>query len=415
MTTHLRTLTTGVLLIWGVVAGCGGDDDGSGPSPTTLSVGGGLPAGATTTGPGPGGGGGADVAAGGGASACVDASTPSVEVYPAGSDRALTRLVRIGSRWLAAGFDGYVRFDDDGANADPEPTSFGQGGFHVLAAEPALGAVGYGAAGDTAVAYQRLGEVEAITGPRGLASEVAQAVAVAAADDVSVVVWARNGALWGRTVDGAGAPGDGVFLVQAGAYATSVRLFGVSGGSATAVFGWTGASTPGVFQSQLLRLDPADPAGGEPPNPFFVSADQHELLGIAATDDGYAALVQGGPGGAQLLSLDGFGNAIVSSGALPGALPAYGLASLGDRIAVVARGDDGSPRVRVFDLDLVPVGPWVCLDVDHDPTVAPTVAPDPAEGFAVLYQRPDGSTHLIRVDDGGYSAGQIGRFDWPKK
>lgn len=387
------------VLAMAAVAGCG-DDDRS-PSGGTL----------TTVGPGPGSSGsGASGGTGGmtgvGGSGGEISDTPceapaqaAVELYGAGTDQRLTTLVPVGNRWLAAGQNGYVRFDRDGSNADANPTTLGGTGFNVLTEEP--GAIGYASAGSNYVGYQRLGENDLITGPRSLSMDSPNGVATAAADMDAVTVWADNGAFWGRTVDAAGTLATEEFLVLAGAYTTNVRMHGLSGAGEMYLF-WNGPNPQGLFQSQLLRVGPTGP-GTNTPNAFYGTPYQHDLVQVVAIDDGFMALVFDDAGIPRFLRLDDNGNLTHESPGLAGVQLVYGMASQGNQVAIVAGRETGEPELRVFDLALSPVGPWVCLGTDHDSSVPAAIAAD-GTGYAAIFQTGDGATMLGRVDAMGTGA-----------
>lgn len=392
----------GSLLACGLVAtlvtvGCGDDDrTPSGGTLTTISVGAG-----TTTGAGGTGG----MAGMGGAGASIP-NTPCEapaealeEVYPDGTERGLTRLVPIGNRWIASGSSGYVRFDRDGTNADTTPTTIGGTGFNVLAGEPS--AVGYASAGSNYVGYQRLGENDVVTGPRSLSMDTPNGIALGAAGDDSVTVWAFNGALRGRTVEASGNLANDDFLVRAGAYATSIAMHGVSGSSNLHLF-WSGSADQGIFQSQMLRVGPTGPDANDP-NVFYTTPVQHDLIRVVPIDDGYMVLVLDAMADARFLRLDENGNLMDQSPVLEGVTLAYDLATQGDRVAVVAGRESGEPELRVFDLDFAPAGPWICLGDDHDASVAPAIAAD-GNGYAAIFQTEGGATMLGRVDAVGTGA-----------
>lgn len=330
---------------------------------------------------------------------CEAPAQPATEVYPAGTDQQLTELVPVGNRWLAASQGGYVRFDRDGSNADPMPTTIGGMSFNVLTTEP--GAVGYASAGTMYVGYQRLGENDIVTGPRSLSMATPLGIATAAAGMDAVTVWADNGAFWGRTVDGAGLLANDSFLVLAGAFATSVTMHAISGPGEMFLF-WNGSDTQGLFQSQLLRVGPMGP-GANAPNVFYQTPIQHDLVQVVETDGGFMALVFDNDGQPRFLRLDPNGNRLTESAGLAGVSLVYGVASQGSQVAVVAGRDTGEPELRVFDLSLNPVGPWVCLDTAHDPAVPMALAPD-GTGYAAIFQTPAGATKLSRVDAAGTGA-----------
>jgi len=392
----------GSLLACGLVAtvalvGCGDDDR----SPT----GGTLVTTATTSGSGAGGGTGGMTGAGGSGGTipdtpCEDPAQPAVELFADGTDQQLTRLVPVGNRWLATSQNGYVRFDRDGGNADAMPTTIGGTNFNVITPEPG-GVVGYASAGFNYVGYQRLGENDLVTGPRSLSMASPLGVATAAADGDAVTVWADNGAFRGRTVNAAGLLGNDDFLVLAGAFATSVTMHAISGDGEMFLF-WNGADTQGLFQSQMLRVGATGP-GGNVPNVFYQTPSQHDLVQVVETDDGFMALIFDDDTQPRFLRLDESGNLLGTSAGLAGVDLVYGLASQGNQIAVVAGRESGEPELRVFDLSLAPIGPWVCLDTGHDPAIPMAVAAD-GSGYAALFQTTGGATKLSRVDAVGTGA-----------
>lgn len=383
-------------VLWGAT-GCGDDDPnvgGSGPGVTT-----GVTTGTTTsTGTGGTGAGGANQGGMIPDTPCEDPAVASAEVYPAGTNLRLTQLKAAGNRWVAAGVDGYVRFDLDGSNADTMPTALSSS-RHVLGEEP-NGAVGYASSGASYVGYQRLGENGPISGPRSLSMDAAAGLTVGAAGADAITVWADNTALYGRTVDATGFLAGDAFLITAGAYATTVRLLAVSGASEMALF-WYGAPNQGGAQSQFLRLD-ADGVIGEK-NVFYTTPSQHDLVQVTAVTGGYMALIFDADATPRLLRLDENANMVASSGGLAGVSLVHGVAAQGDRIAVTARRQTGEPELRVFDLDLEPQAPWVCLDTGHDAAVPVAVTAD-GTGYAAIYQTADGATMLSRVDALGTGA-----------
>lgn len=388
------------VLAMAAIAGCG--DDGRTPSGGTLVTSVGVGPGSSGSGANGGAGGTTGVGGSGGEipdTPCEAPALAAVELYGSGADQRLTTLVPIGNRWLAAGQNGYVRFDRDGANPDANPSTIGGNGFNVLTEEP--GAIGYASAGSNYVGYQRLGENDLITGPRSLSMDTPNGVATAAADMDSVTVWADNGAFWGRTVNAAGMLADDEFLVLAGAYTTTVRMHGLSGAGEMYLF-WSGPNAQGLFQSQLLRVGATGP-GTNTANAFYGTPFQHDLVQVVAVDDGFMALVFDNEAVPRFLRLDPNGNLTQESPGLAGVQLVYGMASQGDRIAIIAGRASGEPELRVFDLSLSPVGPWVCLGSEHDPSVPAAIAAD-GSGYAAIFQTPDGATMLGRVDAVGTGA-----------
>lgn len=378
-----------------LLAACSDDDSASttGPAGPTSGPGAG-PGGAGGAGAGTGTGG-----AGGGIpdTECSAPALAAVQVYATSME--LTDLVAVGSRFMASGPRGYVRFDQDGGNADATPTLLADG-QNVLNDEGA-GVVGVAGGGDGYVAYQRFDENGHVTGPRTMAFDDVNGIAAAMTDaGDSVVVWGWGGQLSANHLSADDFPGTS-FTVQGGAYTAAFQLRAADGPEAIGV-AWYGSSV-GEKQTRFLQVSASGVVGE--PMVVYDTLTQHSLNAMAATDDGYMVLVTGEQPDLTpwLIALDGTGDVTAGPTRLDGASLGHDLVSRGDTIAVIAGRATGEPQLRVFDLQLEPLGPWVCLDTDHNAGVPAAIALDGA-GYAALYEASTGAVMLSRVGADGTGA-----------
>ncbi len=361
----------------------------------------------TSTGPsGPGAGGGG--AGGGGGDGgggevpnteCVDTAAVPTEVYPAGTALRLDRITAVGPRFLATGEAGYVFFDGDGANADATPTVL-RDSRHVAASEGDVVAI---AAFDMDwLSVQRF-DANGLeqTGLGGVTQTLPQLTDIAHASFGTPIVWAFNTRLYGRTLfpESSMSP---VFDVAIGAYKTFVFLVAGARGDEVGV-AWSGDATLGANQSFFTRITSDGPTGDMVE--LHESVSSHSVTGVAGTDDGYVVLLTGEPPDFTplLARLDAEGRRQGNLRALDGALFAQGIAGRGARLAVVTGRATGEVQMRVFESDLTPAGPWVCLGANFD-AVRPAAIAAIDGGYAVLHTSADGALILHRTDDTGEGA-----------
>jgi hypothetical protein len=132
------------------------------------------------------------------------------------------------------------------------------------------------------------------------------------------------------------------------------------------------------------------------PAPIFTSIDPHRVSDVVGTDDGWVLLIDGATR-PVILALDENGVPSGDPMAIEGADAAYGLASLGNEVAVLVGRESGEAEVRAFDTALEPLAPWVCLGQDHDPLHPAAIARYDA-GYAVVVTTAAGQVMLYRVD-----------------
>ncbi|MBW2528201.1 MAG: hypothetical protein JRI23_28755 [Deltaproteobacteria bacterium] len=378
---------------------CSDDDTPSGPGPVTGTGTGTATNTGTTTATGAGGGGGAGGATGGSGTGggvvdppCQAPAQAATEVYPAGSFLQLRHLAGVGSRWLAAGDIGYVRFDADGTNADATPTVLGS--FTHAVASEAGSLAGVAAGQNNWVGYQRQNATGPETGPRTLANDTPLGVTVAPVGTGSLVVWGWNGLLQGRVVDASGIAGS-EFDVAPGAFSNVLFLRSAARGNVAGV-AWYGAPPNSPYRSSFVAVDDSGPTGSVVT--IWETPATHELHQIAATDDGFVVLVTGEAPERRprLIELDASGNPVGTPTLLDGATRGHSLASQGSSFAVVAVHQTGEPQIRTFDLDLQPLTNWTCLAAAHNAAVPAAVAPD-GSGYAVIFETDAGATMLSRL------------------
>lgn len=401
------TLAAALLLI--AAAGCSDDDGGTGRKPSGPVAGPGAGPGPGSGGGGGGGGGqGGGGAGGAGASgggtlipntACASPASAGVEVYDASAPN-LQMLASVGTRWLANGEDGYVFFDRDGQNADVTPTVV-LPSRSAIASEGTTG--GVAASNENVIQFVRLDEDgENVEGPAGVALLEPAVLSLASNDGAALITWAFNTRLEARAIDDTGTVDGDAFDVALGAYSTYVFLQSVARGTEFGIV-WSGDPAAGDNHSYFLRADKSAAIGD--PVLLVSTEDVHSVAQIAATDDGYVVLFTGVPPMYRplVMTLDATGSSLSGLMELEGAQYAYGVASTGDGFAVLVGRESGEPQLRAFDLDVTPLGDWVCLDGEHDDTIPGAISTD-GDGYAAIHTTSAGALVLSRVDAAGTGA-----------
>lgn len=401
----MRLLCVAVLAaVLPALAGC--DEDAP---PTSTSA----PTSGPTTGPGGGGGGGdggGDIGGGGAGgdgggtvienTDCTDPAVASTELYAAASAPDLRQLARVGTRWAASGEDGHVFFDADGANADATATV-------LLPNRNAIGSegdtLGVAASNDNVIQFQRLDANGAsVAGPAGMALLEPIALSVASNAGDTLVTWGVNTRLHARGFTAAGVFAGDAFELVIGAYSTYLFFASAARGDEVAVV-WSGDPTVGENRTQVIRADLDGPIGD--PIDLYESALPHSVTQVAATDEGYVVLLTGPPPEREplVILLDVSGTPMGEPYRLEGGDIAHGIASTGDGFAVIVGRATGEPQLRAFDLEVEPLGPWVCLGGAHNDTVPAAIASD-GEGYAALFTLNDGAVMFNRTDAVGTGA-----------
>lgn len=360
-------------------------------------------AGGMASGPGPGGAGGGGASGTGGAipdTECASTTAEAVELYPKGTSASLDRVAVVGTRLVASGEAGIVFFDEDGQNVDPTPTVL-RASRHVAASEGDTVAVA--AYDDDWLSVQRLDEAGgAVTALGGVTHDFPQVTSIASASWGSPLVWAYNTRLLGRTLTPSGTFATDPYDVALGAFSTFVFLeSGVRGDEIGVV--WSGDENLGANQSFFTRIASDGPTGER--SIIHETAGSHNVTAVVGIDTGYLVMFTGEPpdyAPAMLrIGLDGFpkGDPIPLAGARFG----HGMASHGDRVAVVAGRETGEIQMRALASDLSPMGPWVCLGPDFDPD-RPAAITAQGSGYAVVYTSLAGASIYHRTDDTGQGA-----------
>lgn len=328
---------------------------------------------------------------------CVAPAAPSVEIYPASDFMLLDELAAVGNRFTAGGESGVVYFDADGSNADTTPAvAFTH---NAVIAETSTVGVAWVDAGRTNL--QRFDELGApVSVQAGVEAVDPKAMTLATADDFTTIVWAFNTGLFARTLTSQSAWQGDVFSVATAAFGTFIRLEAATDSDRKTAVVWTG-SPGGARITSVVTVS----AARQPGEPIVLSQDAEHVAGVAATEDGFVVLVTMPPptNDAVILKLDGEGNPIGDAVMLEGAQYAYDLASQGDSFAVVVGRETGEPQLRVFDLAVEPLGPWVCLGADHQAVTEPAVTRD-GDGYATIHTTAQGAVMLTRLDGIGTGA-----------
>jgi hypothetical protein len=259
------------------------------------------------------------------------------------------------------------------------------------------------AASSGAVQFQRFTEAGGgASALLGVAQETAVSLALAASGANTLVAWGYNTKLRARAVNQAGFFDTDAFDLAGGAYSTFLFLHAAERLGRFGVV-WTGDADLGANTTFFTEASATGPLGDR--IDLYQSIGAHTVNGVAATSDGYVVLVTGeAPENRPLLLLlgpDGQRRGGVYS--LEGASYAFGIASRGDEVAVLAGRASGEPQIRAFDLQLEPLESWVCLGESFEATAPGAIAVD-GEGYATLHRTGTGGAVLHRLDRLGTGA-----------
>lgn len=330
---------------------------------------------------------------------CVETEAVGAVVYPGGTALAVDQLVATGARFAATGEAGLVFFDADGQNADATPSVL-RASRHVVASEGDKVAVS--AFDSEWLSIQRIAsDGVPLGGLAGISQDRPQLTATAAAPWGTTVVWAYNTRIYARTWYDVTMSAE--YDVGIGAYTTFVFLQAGARGNEIGVV-WSGDATAGANQSWFRKIDSTGPVGEEAAL-IYETAGVHNVTSVVGTDDGFMVMFTGDAPDFEpvMMRLDADGAPRGGAVRLDGAQFSQSMASQGSSVMVVAGRATGEMQMRPFDLDLSPLGPWVCIGTDYNEVLGAAITPDGA-GYAVMHTTDGGALTLHRTNDTGEGA-----------
>lgn len=169
---------------------------------------------------------------------------------------------------------------------------------------------------------------------------------------------------------------------------------------------WTRVEASGHSTLSWAAVDAAGKVVGA--KNVLGAEDSYRLAGAASLADAGAALLltEGAPARAPLLVLiDAFGRPRPTLRRFLGATEAWGIASAGSKLALVARSSSAQAVFRPLAADGEPVSGWVCvddsgMDTDFEPRVALFAADD---AYGAVVRHTDGSAVHLELDVLGHA------------
>jgi hypothetical protein len=326
--------------------------------------------------------------------ACTAPTGIERALYPADAAPAFDRLARVGARRVATSTrtGGFAVFDLDGANAAPLVVLAGSA--NVAASEGAT--IGMAGIEGTELRYARY---DASGGKVGatlvLDNAMTGGLVVGGGAGEALVVWSGDGRMHARGVDASGALAGASFDFAAGSVVTSFVGSVVRGESSFAV-AWSAPSESGTSRTFFMRASTTGPIGQA--LELTGLAPEHEVVQLAKTTTGFAALVQErSPSRVLVVLLDPSGRVAAPARRLLGSTYAFAVSARGAELGVVARRTTGETQLRILGAGGVPRAAWTCFEVVSDGALGAGIDAEGA-GYAVVRRTAGGVEVLTHVD-----------------
>jgi hypothetical protein len=225
---------------------------------------------------------------------------------------------------------------------------------------------------------------------------VVWSVEVGRANSHTLVVLETPGGPKACPVSASGTPGT-AFELEAGVDVDQFSAAVTADGSASFAIAWSDRRVADGRHRTLLALASAAGMTGAAVT-VHAAQGTHRMVQIVPIQGGFALLEEVG-GMPLVVFVDEEGAVTGPALRLLGTQGAWGIATRGDQLVVLAWRDDDREALRAFDFTGTPTGDWVCLNAPSTNYEHGASIDVEGDGYLVLYREADEAEKLVHVTD----------------